>query len=189
MTTSADDLSGAHRDVISQLRNGNEGVFRELFNKYYMSLVEFANRYVRESASAEDVVCDVFAKLWENREHLHLNTTLRAYLFGAVRNRSLNLVRDAGIAKGIIARHGIDLSELSYRPVSPDKKLSLEESLLALKESLSILGETERTILRLRWAEQLNWEEIASVVQVSVAAAQMKHARALRTIKARLEDY
>ena len=70
---------------------GDERALETLFRSHYASLCEFAVRYVREEALAEEIVQDLFADLWARRAEWRLRGPVRAYLFGAVRNRALNV--------------------------------------------------------------------------------------------------
>ena len=70
---------------------GDERALETLFQSHYASLCEFAVRYVREEALAEEIVQDLFADLWARRAEWRVRGPVRAYLFGAVRNRALNV--------------------------------------------------------------------------------------------------
>lgn len=67
-----------------------EIAFRDLFMDYYPSLFSFARRYVAESSVAEDLVQDVFVKIWETRENLETVKDIPAYLYQMVRFRCFN---------------------------------------------------------------------------------------------------
>ena len=69
--------------------NQDVAIFEKLFNTYYSGLVVYAARFTGDNASAEDIVSDVFAAVWENRAILHLENP-KSYLFSAVHNRALN---------------------------------------------------------------------------------------------------
>lgn len=72
------------------IANGNRTAFEELFREHYRPLCAFGNTYLKDPERAEDIVQDLFVKLWNERERLVVNTSLKAYLFAAVRNRCLN---------------------------------------------------------------------------------------------------
>ncbi|MCD8264700.1 MAG: RNA polymerase sigma-70 factor [Tannerellaceae bacterium] len=68
----------------------NKTCFTFLFNRYYSGLVVYARHLLGSDEFAEDIVHDVFASLWHNRSSLAINSSLKHYLFRAVKNRSLN---------------------------------------------------------------------------------------------------
>ena len=78
---------------ISRLIEGDENVFQALFIDYYPSLISFAIKYVDREESAEDIVQDVFVKVWETRARLREVGNLSAYLYQMVRFRCFNHLR------------------------------------------------------------------------------------------------
>lgn len=69
--------------------NNNIILFETMFNKYYTGLVAYASQITNDSTVAEDIVCEVFTSIWEKKEFIEKNGN-KAYLFTAVKNRSLN---------------------------------------------------------------------------------------------------
>jgi len=67
--------------LIAQLRNGDKSAFKLLFEKYGTRLYQFSLKYLRDKDDAEDVLSDVFLKIWENRGSLKTDTSFQSYLF------------------------------------------------------------------------------------------------------------
>lgn len=67
--------------------------FKELFERYYAPLCIFASRFVRNTSETEDIVQDVFVKLWENRKLISCETSFRNYLLTMVKNQCLNHIK------------------------------------------------------------------------------------------------
>ena len=65
-----------------------------MFDRYYAPLCRFAEFWLRDRASAEEVVLDVYTHVWQHAAELRITVSVRAYLFRAVRNRALNRLRD-----------------------------------------------------------------------------------------------
>ena len=72
---------------------GDEETYIFLFKEYYVSLCSYARRYVGRKDIAEEIVSDTFMKIWENRSTININSSIKAYLFQAVCNNSLNYLR------------------------------------------------------------------------------------------------
>ena len=79
---------------IAEGGGGEIAAFQELFDRYYAPLCRFAEFWIRDSTSAEEVVLDVYTHIWQHAAKLRVTGSVRAYLFRAVRNRSLNHIRD-----------------------------------------------------------------------------------------------
>ena len=80
---------------IQALARGDEKAFQALFVEYYPALVSFGCRYVVSKETAEDIVQDVFVRIWETKESLAKIEDLSAYLYQMVRFRCFNHLRDA----------------------------------------------------------------------------------------------
>ena len=80
-------------DIVDQLALDNKEVFEYLFRNYYTQLCRFSMKYVREKEATEEIVQDIFLYLWEKRHSLNIHQSLKAYLYTAVRNRSLNYIK------------------------------------------------------------------------------------------------
>ena len=78
---------------INNLIEGDEKAFQALFIDYYSVLVSFAMKYLDDQEAAEDIVQDVFVKIWETREKLGGIGNLSAYLYQMVRFKSFNYLR------------------------------------------------------------------------------------------------
>lgn len=83
------DLRTYHTDSIltGQLQKGDKQAFKALFDKYGPRLYQFSLRYLKEKEDAEDLLNEVFLKIWENRQSLRSNSSFQAYLFTIAYNR------------------------------------------------------------------------------------------------------
>lgn len=80
--------------LVKQLNRGNRVVFEQLYEQYYSPLVAFADAYVFDTEESKEIVQKLFVQLWVNRKAFKIETSLKSYLFSAVRNRCLNHIRD-----------------------------------------------------------------------------------------------
>ena len=76
-------------DIIQEFARGGERAFRVLYDRYAVALRYFAAKYLNEDTMIDDVVQDAFVDLWEKRA----DYAVKAYLYKAVRNDCLNLMR------------------------------------------------------------------------------------------------
>jgi len=71
--------------------------FETLFNTYWEALYQYTARMLSSEADAQDLIQDLFTDIWERRNHLHISTHIRHYLFSAARKRILRKFRDDGV--------------------------------------------------------------------------------------------
>jgi len=79
--------------LVEQIRKGDYKAFKALFENYYTILCNFSLRYVDEHVQADDIVQEVFIRIWENRKRLVITGSVKSYLFAAVKNQSLNRLK------------------------------------------------------------------------------------------------
>jgi RNA polymerase sigma-70 factor (ECF subfamily) len=78
--------------LIDRLRKGEETAYEILFKEYYKVLTMFANRYLRDIEAAKELVQDLFVHLYERRENLDINSSLKSYLYRSAHNRCINYI-------------------------------------------------------------------------------------------------
>ena len=83
--------------IISQIRDKNKEAFSFLFEGYFEELVRFAEKILFDVMKSEDVVKDLFLYLWENASKLNIQTSIKSYLYQAVKNRCLNQLKKVDI--------------------------------------------------------------------------------------------
>lgn len=171
--------------IVEGIRKGDENAFQSLYLQRYTSLAEFAFRYVRDSDAAEEVVHDVFLNLWMNRLEWSPRHGIDAYLFGAVRNRALNL----GRAHKTYASNKENVKDNYTTPPAPDLSLLKNERDHAIYNAISQLPDRSREAVTLRWIHNMSHAEVADVLDVSEEAARKLSARAARQLRELLKDF
>jgi RNA polymerase sigma-70 factor (ECF subfamily) len=182
----ASETSVAESDPITAaIRAGSVTAFEQLFRTEYEGLTRFATRYTRSVEIAEDIVTDVFAVVWQQRETWRTEHGPRAYLYGAVRNRAINTMRDARrrleIETSLAA--GDTAPEMSTPQDAADVLWEREEPLRALDRLLVKLSPRVRLVLELRWHHQLDFDAIAAALGTTRATAFNLHARAMKALR------
>lgn len=155
-----------------------EGLFRE----HYRALCGFATGYLRDVAQAEDLVQDVFAKLWEERGKLQIRTAPKAYLFNAVRNRALNVLAKRG--KILPLHEGMMDAAVDGRPGEAE----LAERSARVLAAIEGLPEQRRQIFLMCRYEGLKYREVAERMGLSVKTVENQMGRALKTLREELSD-
>ena len=83
----------SEKRIVRKIKEGDVAVFESLFKKYYECLCDFGSRYLRDMEVTEEIIQDTFYKIWKNRGELSISTSLKAYLYTAVRNNCLQELR------------------------------------------------------------------------------------------------
>jgi RNA polymerase sigma-70 factor, ECF subfamily len=163
---------------------GDERSLETLFRSHYASLCEFAVRYVREEALAEEIVQDLFADLWARRAEWRLRGPVRAYLFGAVRNRALNVRKRQATERDWAEEERVsEIRVLSRDPDRADERVERQELRARVQAAVESLPERCRLVMHLRWREQMSHAEIAEVMGISVKGVEGQLTRGLRALR------
>jgi len=80
-------------ELLDRLKKNDEKAFEEIFRCYFISLHCYAKFYTGDSQLAEDLVHDVFFKIWETRDKINVHTSIKAYLYRSVHNNCIQYLR------------------------------------------------------------------------------------------------
>jgi RNA polymerase sigma-70 factor (ECF subfamily) len=179
---------GVDPQLFARLRDGDVAAFEQLFRLHDATLRGFARRFIADADMAEDLVQEVWAWTWHHRETLQPRGELLAYLLAAVRHRALEQLRNTRIRHAATGRYVTPGDSPAMAVIGPraDDALERDERAAQIWRVVDTLGDPRRTILLLRWEYGQGWDEIASIVGLTVAAAKMQHSRALAVLRDRI---
>ena len=99
---------------IERLINGDENVFKSLFDHSYIGMVQRAVYYTNDLNAAEDIVQEVFMRLWEKRGELRKIQNIQGYLLFSIRNKCLNLLEHQQVMDKYRIMTKTDYKRLNY---------------------------------------------------------------------------
>jgi RNA polymerase sigma-70 factor (ECF subfamily) len=149
---------------------------------YFDRLIRFAYGFVGSGDVAEDIVQETLLRVWETRTTLRADRSFRAYLFTAVRHRALNLLKHAAVEE----RHAAHTTEPEPIVLGVDDELDAARIEQAIRAVIATLPERRRTVIRLRYEEELPFQTVAEIMGISEKAAKDLTARTVREIRLRI---
>lgn len=153
--------------LVDRIRAGDEAACEALYLGHHEALWRFAYAYVHAPDVAEELVQDVFLALWRDRATWDVRVGVRAWLFGAVRNRARNHLRHERIVARLTERAAVpppDAVGMGTRFVDPQTTVEEQELTDAVARAIATLPERRRIALTLRWKHELSAAEIARVL-------------------------
>lgn len=175
---------------LTALRQGDPAAYEAVFRYYYIMLCTFVVRLVGSWDDAEEVVQTVFSTLWQRHEQLHITTTLKTYLYSAVRNEALNSLKHRRVIDR--AHHALAADEMppahAVAPLPPDLVLERDEVTIRVRAAVAALPPRTRDVLTLRWEHAMSYDEIGAVLGIQPRSAKMQQSRALAMLRKRLAD-
>ena len=173
-----------NRLVIRRLNAGDRQCFEACYRFYYKGLCSFASRWVSLPA-AEDIVQDTMLYIWENRDRLMEELSLKGLLFMIVRNKSLDRISSQKVHSRV---HQQLEKRFADQFDSPDFYLGTELARL-YREALAQLPEQTRRIFEMSRRMGMTHQQIAAELGVSPQTVNYHISQALRTLGVALKDY
>ena len=160
--------------------------FEQLFKSNYPNLCAYANLFVNDPDAAEDVVQEVFFKLWKNRAELEIQTNLKSYLFRAVRNGCMNLIEHIQVRDSYKILNEEDIKDAESRYIDEAIVSELEQR---IRETIDKLPTERRKIFIMSRFDGLKYREIADRLGISVKTVENQMYQALKFLRDNLVDY
>ncbi|TKG97432.1 RNA polymerase sigma-70 factor [Puteibacter caeruleilacunae] len=165
----------------------DEKAFRQLFDMYNSRLYYFALTFVKNKELAEEIVSDVFFKLWVHRQTLGNLYELKPYLFTATKNTSLNYLEKEARAK---AKSLEDLSIVIIKDkICPETELITKELSEKITDAIDQLPDRCKLIYNMAKVERLKYKEIGKILGLSPKTVENQVAIAIKKIAEEVNDY
>jgi RNA polymerase sigma-70 factor (ECF subfamily) len=176
----------SEKELLQLAAGGNELAFTRLFHGYKYKLYGFVFRLTGSHASAEDVVQDIFEKLWKDRELLLQVERFSSYVFRMAQNQALN-----GFKR--MAREVVVLKQLAEAPANatftPQGHLALKETQERLHNAIQQLPPQQKMVFLLSREEGIKHEEIAKRLHITTGTVKNHMIQALRTLRKHMHQY
>ncbi|PUZ26126.1 sigma-70 family RNA polymerase sigma factor [Chitinophaga parva] len=159
------------KDIWDAFRSGNESALQVVFDKYYTPLFNYGHKFTPDDHLIEDALQDLFVKLWKNRDRVQATASVKNYLYKSFR-RVLLRAMDTQQRKHSFSLldNFLDLDqELAYDQTLISRE-QLEKLRGQLRLALSRMTPRQREIIHLRYFEEMEYGEIAAVMQLSVSS-------------------
>lgn len=160
-------------------------LFEQLFKMHFQHLFNFAMQFIANEDVAKDITQSVFIKMWELRENVDIQKSVKSYLFTSVRNACINHIRDNKKFQSSLL--DIELSEMNFIELSDNIAYSeLENKVNAI---LATMPEKTRQIFEMSRFENKKYREIASELNISEKTVEAHMSKVLKILRQELKDY
>ncbi|WP_430973898.1 RNA polymerase sigma factor [Sunxiuqinia rutila] len=173
------------RDLIRELKAGDRKAFQQVFNAYSERLFHFAYSYLKDVNETEEIVQDVFLRLWEIKSEIDVEKSFKSFLYKITVNKVFNHLKRQ-IVRQKYEDYVLKL-EPEY-PITPEESLSQKELEANLLKMLGKLPEQKRKIFELSKLKGFSNAEIAEQLGVSVRTVENQVYRASKFLRERLAE-
>ncbi len=161
--------------------------FEHVYTTYFTGLHRYVNSMINDEMESEEIVQNVFIKLWERKDTLDIQLSLKAYLYKSVYNESLNWLKHQKV-KQAYESHSLYVMKQKSAPEAHEE-LASKTLQQKIREALLDLPEQCRTIFQLSRFEELKYREIAHQLNLSEKTVENQMGKALRILRLKLGDY
>jgi RNA polymerase sigma-70 factor (ECF subfamily) len=169
-----------------RLTKRDNAAFEQVFKTHYKNLHSYAFTILKDESEAEEMVQQVFFKLWDRSEHLSFSGSIAAYLYRAVHNESLNFLKHEKVKES----HRLHVAySMKNKSEQPQAKLMGKELEGKYREALNELPEQCRTVFQMSRFEDMKYKEIADKLDISVKTVENHMGKALKLLRTKLVDF
>lgn len=171
----------SEEQLMQMLSNGNESAFKILMEQHRERIYTHAMRFLKSHDMAEEVVHDVFLKLWLNRNNLHHKGPIEGWIFTVARNNVINRNKKIQNENKVINELKISYT---IEDNSTQTSITFSEYQHVANQAINQLTEKQLTIYNLARHENLSYSEIAQMLNISPLTVKTHMSRALCQIRA-----
>ena len=166
---------------------GDINQFEIMYKQYFKPLHCYAYTIIKDEMGAEEIVQNLFLKLWEKKEQIEIQTSLKAYLYKAVYFDSLNYLKHEKV-KSNYQTHTqyVMKNNQANNATNQLYHRNLEER---LRNAMNELPEQCRTVFQLSRFEELKYREIAERLKISEKTVEHHMGKALKSLRLKLVDF
>ncbi|TSA38743.1 MAG: RNA polymerase sigma-70 factor [Porphyromonadaceae bacterium] len=172
--------------LLEELRRGNKAAFTLLFHKYYKDLVIFGGNFLHDKGRCEDIVQDIFLKLWTNHEEFEIDSSLKSFMLRSVQNSCLDELRH----RKVVREHESYSEWVDFTDNNDTENYILYSDLKSsLDEALNKLPEVCREAFQMNRFEGLKYKEIAERLNVSERTIEVRIGKAIGLLRHYLKAF
>ena len=154
------------RELLSLLKQGNEQAFEKIYKLYSSRLFGNVFRMVKSETTTQEILQDVFIKIWNNRDSIDLEKSFRSYLFRIAENKVYDFFRKASRDKKIqVQLFAVATEEYEHIETMIHRK----ENALLLQKAIDSLSPQRQQIFRLIKLDNKSYEEVSRQLGISVS--------------------
>lgn len=171
------------RDLISLIERGQSATFTRFYTSYFQKLILASDKYISDVHTAEEIVQDIFLKIWEFPENLAEVKSVKSYLYRSVINASINFTN----RQKSLEQHHLKLAA----EFTDDYLTDLDEEnemIIILRAEIDKLPAQCKKVFKLSRFENFKYKEIAKALDISEKTVENHIGNALKVLRTRFLD-
>lgn len=166
--------------LVSELKNGNEKAFRQLFDLYHQSIYGYSISLLKSKEAAEENVQDVFMKVWQNRKNLDPDLSFKAFIFTIARNQAFNTLNKA--ANDLALKEAVFYESQKSHEYG-DYSIREADCKKLRKQAIKQLPPKRKQIFKMSRKKGMSYEEISQELGISINTVRNQMSKALESMR------
>ncbi|MBN1251226.1 MAG: RNA polymerase sigma-70 factor [Bacteroidales bacterium] len=179
-------MSLSEDNTFNKIKSGNLKTFEKVFREFYPVLCSFANKFLSDADKSEEIVQEIFYKIWKKRESLDINVSLKSYLYKSVQNKCYQIIQHKAVEDKY---KNYVINDKSNHSILPSDELEIEEINLLIEQTLNSLPDRCNQIFRMNRFEGLKYKEIADKLSISIKTVEANMGKALKAFRSNFKKY
>ena len=172
--------------LVEEITVNEEKAFELLFKAHYSALHAYAHTMLKDEMMAEEVVQNLFLKLWERKERLDEQAAVKAYLYKCVYHDCLNHIRHQKVQMRYTSHAVYHHKDMAAEASATAELSELQQH---IDKALNELPQQCRTVFQMSRFEELKYREIAEQLNISVKTVENQMGKALKLLRSKLADF
>jgi RNA polymerase sigma-70 factor (ECF subfamily) len=176
----------SEKNLLENLKKGDKSAFSLVFSTYYSDLVAFANTFTRQIPVSEEIVQDIFVKLWDEVRYKDITVSLKSYLLRSVQNRCIDWLRHMKVRDNYAT---MVLDNMVLFENNTENYIFFSELEQSLNKALNKLPEELAVTFKMNKLQGLKQTEIAEKLNISLRTVEYRLAKTLSILRDELKDF
>ena len=181
----------SEKEVMDQLRDGDNKAFSAIFIHYYKGLCAYAYTFVKDHDASEEIVQDFFAGLWESQALRKVNISLKLYLYRSIHNNCINYLKSLAVSQSRLARYTKYMQE-EIELINMDTESDMYERFFSedfekdVHAAIDALAPQQKKIFTLSRFQKKSYADIVHELGISINSVKTQMSRALQKLRTSL---
>jgi len=172
------------QELVGLLKSGDHVAFTEIYNRYWVVLFQHARKMLQDEDAAVDIVQDVFTTIWIKNSELTITTSVKAYLYAAVRNRIISSIRHSKVHESYLDSL---TSIIEKGEMVTDEQVRFREFSAQVEMEISKLPPRMREVFELSRNEGLSHKQIAEELNIADETVKKQIYKAMKALRLKLD--
>lgn len=160
--------------------------YREIFRTYYAPLCLYTTRFVHASSEAEDIVQEIFYRLWRDRKELRIQVSIKAYLVSSVKHYALNVLKHRVVEQSYVSEF---LRNNGENPVTEEELYTATELQQRIDLIISRFPEKLRNVFLMHRRQGMTYVQISDAMSISIKTVEAYMSKCLALLRSELKEF